>query len=112
MGDVYRAIDLSLGREVALKVLPGFVQADPDRRARLEREARLLASLNHPSIATLHGYETAGDQTFLVMELVPGETLADEVARGPLSADEVVSIASEAPPRTGEHVEPGVAPPR
>ena len=80
MGQVYRARDMRLGRDVALKVLPDVVAADPERRARLEREARMLASLNHPNIATLYGVEESPDGVALVMELVDGDTLADRLA--------------------------------
>ena len=76
MGEVYRARDTKLGREVAIKILPAAVASDGDRLGRLEREARVLASLNHPNIATLYGLEDAGGVTALVMELVEGETLA------------------------------------
>ena len=80
MGEVYRARDGKLGREVALKVLaPGFA-SDPDRMARFEREARVLASLNHANIATIYGLEEAA----IVMELVEGPTLADRIERGPM----------------------------
>src|SRR5688572_21956741 len=82
MGEVYRARDTRLGRDVALKVLPEAVAADPDRRARLEREARVLAALNHPNLATLYGVEEAPGGLALVMELVDGETLADRLALG------------------------------
>ena len=75
MGEVYRATDTRLGRTVALKLLLQEVAADPDRLQRFEREARVLASLNHNNIATLHGFEADGDTNFLVMELAPGETL-------------------------------------
>src|SRR3990170_3885645 len=92
MGAVYRARDTTLGRDVALKLLPEFVAADREKIARLEREARLLASLSHPNIATLHGLEESNGQKFLVMELVPGETLAERIARGPLRVDECLSI--------------------
>ena len=89
MGEVYRARDGKLGREVALKVLaPGFA-SDPDRMARFEREARVLASLNHANIATIYGLEEAA----IVMELVEGPTLADRIARGPMLLEEAVPIA-------------------
>ncbi len=92
MGEVYRARDTKLGREVAIKVLPEAFAQDKERLARFEREARLLASLNHPGIATLHGLEDSGDVHFLVMELVPGETLAERIASGPLEADEALPL--------------------
>ena len=85
MGLVYKAKDSQLGREVALKVLPeGFTQ-DAERLARFEREAKLLASLNHPNIAQIYGLETSGGSPALVMELVEGPTLADRLAGGSLS---------------------------
>src|SRR5262245_37601631 len=79
MGEVYRARDTKLGRDVAIKILPPEFTADPDRRARFEREARLLAALNHPHIAQIHGLEDADGIQALVMELVEGETLADVI---------------------------------
>src|SRR6476661_3790620 len=82
MGEVYRATDTKLGREVAIKVLPDLFLADPERAARFEREARLLASLNHPHIAAIYGLEEDGGRRFLVMELVPGDTLGERIARG------------------------------
>jgi serine/threonine protein kinase len=85
MGEVYRARDAKLGREVALKLLPEPLARDEERLGRLEREAHLLASLNHHNIATLHGLEESAGHRFLVMELVPGETLAEKLARGQLS---------------------------
>ncbi len=91
MGEVYRARDTKLGREVAIKLLLEEVSQDAERLARFDREARVLASLNHPNITTLHGFEKEGDTSFLVMELVEGETLAERLARGPLSLDEIVS---------------------
>ena len=92
MGEVWRARDTKLGREVALKVLPaGFLQ-DPDRLARFEREARLLASLNHPNIATLHAFENVDGVRFLVMELVEGQTLGERLARGPLPVAEALDL--------------------
>ena len=80
MGEVYRATDSTLGREVAIKVLPQSLMTDPDRAARLEREARTLAALNHPNIATIHGLEDAAGARALVMELVTGQTLADRLS--------------------------------
>ncbi len=104
MGEVWRATDEKLGREVALKVLPEEFARDPDRMARFDREARVLASLNHPNIAHLYGLESvvssgtgtetgAGRTTFLVMELVEGEDLSERIARGPIPIDEAVPIA-------------------
>src|SRR5436190_22329862 len=84
MGEVYRARDTKLRRDVALKILPALFAADPDRRARFTREAHVLASLNHPHIASIHGIEESGRLTALVLELVEGETLADRIARGPI----------------------------
>ena len=72
MGEVYQATDSKLGRSVAIKLLPEAFTHDADRTARFEREARVLASLNHPNIAAIYGIEQSGDRTFLVMELVPG----------------------------------------
>jgi len=92
MGEVYRARDTQLGREVAIKVLPDAFSKDTERLARFEREARLLASLNHPNIATLYGLEQSGEIRFLVMELVPGETLAEKVARGPVAIEEALPL--------------------
>src|SRR2546421_12107726 len=88
MGDVYQAIDSKLGRSVAIKLLPEAFARDTDRVARFEREARVLASLNHPNIAAIYGLERSDRQTFLVMELVEGETLAQRIYRGPIPADE------------------------
>src|SRR6266511_2112658 len=82
MGEVYRARDTKLGRDVAVKLLPSHFAEDPDRLARLAREARLLAALNHPYIATIHGLEEADGLRALVMELVEGPTLADKLAQG------------------------------
>ena len=92
MGEVYRALDTKLEREVAIKVLPEAFARDRERMARFEREAKLLAALNHPGIATLYGLEEADGAPFLVMELVPGETLAERIARGPLTLDEALPI--------------------
>jgi len=93
MGVVYRAHDERLDREVAVKVLPEAVAEDESRLARFEREARLLASLNHPNIATLHGLEEHEGQRFLIMELVEGESLAEAHARGAIPVDEALPIA-------------------
>ena len=95
MGEVYRATDTKLGREVALKVLPAEVAQDPERLARFRREAQLLASLNHPGIAAIHGLEEADGQLFLVLELVEGEDLAERLKRGPLPLDEALAIAKQ-----------------
>ena len=93
MGEVWRARDTKLGREVALKMLPEDFADDPDRHARFEREAKVLASLNHPNIATLHALEHLGGQHVLVMELVEGEGLDDVIARGPIPIDEAIAMA-------------------
>ena len=95
MGEVYRAKDLKLGREVAIKVLPERFTADPLRLARFKREARVLAALNHPRIAAIYDLEEAGETFFLVLELVEGETLAHRIARGPLRIDESLAIAMQ-----------------
>ncbi len=92
MGEVYRAKDTKLGREVAIKLLLDEVSKDPDRLARFEREARFLASLNHNNIATLYGFEKEGDTSFLVMELVEGETLAERIKRGTIPVDEALPL--------------------
>lgn len=93
MGEVYRARDTKLGREVAVKVLPAAVAADPERVARFEREAKVLAALNHPHIAVLHSMEEHGGRHFLIMELVEGETLAERLQRGPIPVEEALTIA-------------------
>ena len=96
MGEVYRAEDTRLTRHVAIKVLPEDLRHDPQRLARLEREARLLASLNHPHVATLHGLEESEDGTrFLVMEFVEGETLADRLRRGAVPLRELYDRGAE-----------------
>src|SRR3990172_3922404 len=92
MGEVYQARDGKLGREVAIKVLAEPLRQDEERLARFEREARLLASLNHPGIATLYGLERSDDITYLVMELVAGETLQQRLARAPLTLDEALGF--------------------
>ncbi len=93
MGEVWRATDEKLGREVALKLLPEDFASDPDRHARFEREAEVLASLNHPNIATLFGLEHLDGQHVLVMELVEGEGLDDVIARGPVEIDLALQMA-------------------
>ena len=95
MGEVYRARDTRLGREVAVKVLPQTLAADPERMARFEREARLLASLNHTNIAAVHGLEESSSTRALVMELVEGSTLAERLERGALGLDEALPIARQ-----------------
>jgi Tol biopolymer transport system component/tRNA A-37 threonylcarbamoyl transferase component Bud32 len=95
MGEVYRARDTRLNREVALKVLPDFFAADPERLARFEREAQTLAGLNHPHIAAIYGFEESGGVRALVLELVEGDTLAELIARGPLPAAEALRIARQ-----------------
>jgi len=92
MGEVYRAEDTTLDREVAIKVLPEAVATDPERLARFEREAKVLASLNHSNVATLYGLEYDGRHPYLVMELVEGETLAERIARGPIPWEEARSL--------------------
>src|SRR5947207_1964654 len=87
-GEVYRARDTRLGRNVAIKLLPQVFAQNPERIERFEREARVLASLNHPSIAALYGLEAFENVRFLVMELAEGETLAEQIARGPIPAME------------------------
>src|SRR5262245_37584036 len=95
MGDVYQATDSKLGRSVAVKFLPEAFARDADRVARFEREARVLASLNHPNIAAIYGLEDSQDKKFLVMELVTGETLAERIMRGPIPMDESAAIAKQ-----------------
>ena len=95
MGEVYRARDTKLGRHVAIKVLPVAVAADAERLARFEREAKTLASLNHPNIATVHGLEQTGDVYALVMELVEGEDLSTHIARGPIPLSDALPIAKQ-----------------
>jgi serine/threonine-protein kinase len=95
MGVVYRAHDERLDRDVAVKVLPEAAAQDADRLARFEREAKLLASLNHPNMATLHGLEKEESRRFLVMELVEGESLAGVIARGPIPFDKALPINND-----------------
>jgi serine/threonine-protein kinase len=95
MGEVYRARDTKLNREVALKILPALVSVDATRLARFRREAHVLASLNHPNIAAIHGFEDSSDQQALVLEFIDGPTLADIVARGAMPFDEAAPIARQ-----------------
>src|SRR5262250_1229597 len=95
MGEVYRATDTKLRRDVALKFLPDHFLDDADRLSRFQREAQVLASLNHPNIAQVYGLEESGNARCIVMELVDGETLADRVARGPIPAEETLNIAHQ-----------------
>ena len=95
MGEVYQATDSKLGRSVAIKLLPEAFTHDTERVARFEREARVLASLNHPNIAAIYGLEESGERKFLVMELVEGETLAERIKRGPIPVDESLAIAKQ-----------------
>ena len=103
MGEVYRARDTKLDRDVALKVLPDAFTSDPDRLARFEREAKVLASLNHPNIGHIYGLEEAEGTKALVLELVEGPTLADRIADGPIPVDDALPsgpdrIADDRPP--------------
>jgi serine/threonine protein kinase len=95
MGEVYRARDTRLDRQVAVKILLESFAGDPDRLGRFEREAKLLASLNHPNIAQIHGLDDHGSSRALVMELVEGPTLADRISQGALPLNDVVSIARQ-----------------
>jgi len=95
MGEVYRAEDTVLGRQVAIKVLPDIFAGDPERLARFEREAKLLASLNHPNIAAIHGLEEADGKRFLVLELVEGQTLAERLHKGPFPIEEALEVCRQ-----------------
>src|SRR5687768_10053264 len=95
MGEVYRATDSTLKRQVAVKILPPAMAADPDRLARFQREAEVLASLNHPRIAAVYGLEHASNIQALVMELVEGPTLAERIAHGPIPIDEALPMARQ-----------------
>jgi eukaryotic-like serine/threonine-protein kinase len=95
MGEVYRGQDTRLGRDVALKVLPEVFARDAERMARFEREAKVLASLNHPNIATIYGVEESNGARALVMELVEGPTLAERIGQGPLPLEEALPFAQQ-----------------
>jgi eukaryotic-like serine/threonine-protein kinase len=94
MGEVYRARDMKLKREVAIKVLPEAFSSDPDRVGRFQREAEVLAALNHPNIAAIHSFEEANGTSYLVLELVDGETLEERLRRGPIPVSEALMIAN------------------
>jgi serine/threonine protein kinase len=95
MGVVYQAEDTTLGRRVAVKVLPDIFTGDPERMARFEREARVLASVNHPNIAAIYGVEEADGKRFLILELVEGATLAERLMKGPLSIEETLDVCCQ-----------------
>src|SRR5438477_4983187 len=95
MGQVYRATDTTLGRQVAIKILPDAFAADPERLARFQREAKTLASLNHPHIAAIYAVEKSAGLHALVMELVEGEDLSQRIARGAIPLDEALPIARQ-----------------
>src|SRR5207342_1335660 len=95
MGEVYRARDTKLKREVAIKILPDEFSRDPDRVSRFQREAEVLASLNHPNIAAIYDLQEANGSRFLVLELVEGETLAERIKRGPIPVEEALGIAKQ-----------------
>ena len=108
MGDVYQASDSKLGRTVAIKFLPEAFAHDGDRVARFQREARVLASLNHPNVAAIYGVEEAGGRHFLVMELVPGETLEERIRRGAIPLAEALPIAKQVADGLEEAHEAGI----
>ena len=99
MGEVWQATDTQLNRQVVLKILPDAFATDPDRLARFQREAQILASLNHPNIAAIYGIEESEGTRALVLELVEGPTLADRIARGPIPVDEALPTRSRLPRR-------------
>jgi serine/threonine protein kinase len=108
MGEVYQARDTKLDRDVALKVLPEAFTSDPDRLARFEREAKVLASLNHPNIGSIYGVEEADGVKALVLELIEGPTLADRIKLGPIPVDEALPIARQIAEALGAAHEAGV----
>ena len=108
MGEVYRARDTKLGREVAIKILPRLFTGDRERLARLEREARMLASLNHPHIGAIYGVEDMDGTPALILELVDGDTLAERIAKGPLSIGEALNIARQVADATEAAHEKGI----
>ncbi len=108
MGEVYLARDGKLGRDVAIKVLPDEFAQDEERLRRFQREAKVLASLNHSNIASIYGLEQSDSTHYLVLELVPGETLAERIARGPIPLDEAVEIATKIAAALEEAHEQGI----
>src|SRR5690349_22373335 len=108
MGQVYRATDTRLKRQVAIKILPPSFAADQDRLARFHREAEVLASLNHPNIAAIYGLEEYEGVAALVMELVDGEDLSQRIDRGPISLDEALPIAKQIADALGAAHEQGI----
>jgi serine/threonine protein kinase len=108
MGDVYRARDTTLNRDVAIKVLPESFANDPDRLARFQREAQVLASLNHPNIAHIHGLEESCGVRALIMELVEGEDLSQRIARGPVPIDDALPIGKQIAEALEAAHEPGI----
>ena len=95
MGEVYRARDTTLDRDVALKVLPDSFTADPERLGRFQREAKVLASLNHPNIGGIYGLETSGENQALVLELIEGPTLAERIAEGPIPVEQGLAMVRQ-----------------
>ena len=112
MGEVYRARDSRLGRDVALKILPEAMAHDAERMARFEREAQVLAALNHTNIAAIYGFEDGGDHPALVMELVEGPTLADRLAQGPMAAGRNLAPGEANRRGAGIRARKGDCPPR
>ena len=108
MGEVYRARDGKLGRDVAIKVLPDEFAENEERLARFKREAKVLASLNHPNIASIYGLEQFDNTHYLVLELVPGETLAERISRGPIPLEEALDIATKMAEALEEAHEQGI----
>src|SRR6516165_12133083 len=108
MGEVYRARDLKLKREVAIKILPEEFAHDPERISRFQREAELLASLNHPNIAAIYDVEEASNSRFLVLELVEGDTLADRIKHGAIPIEEALPIAKQIAGALGEAHQKGI----
>ena len=107
-GEVYRARDGKLGRDVAIKVLPEEFAENEERLARFKREAKVLASLNHPNIASIYSLEQSGNIHYLVLELVPGETLAERISRGPIPLEEALDIATQMAEALEEAHEQGI----
>ena len=112
MGEVYQATDTKLGRSVAIKVLPEMFASDVDRVTRFQREAELLAALNHSNIAAIYDLQEGDDSRFLIMELVEGETLAERIARGAVPIQEALKIAEQIAQALEESRERGIVPSR